>query len=131
MAQILINVGNNADDGTGDTIRISGIKINEMFDELYLRPSMLSDITMQGNEISTGSSNADIDLVPSGTGNIVFPQIIFEDNNIKTTPSSSVLTNPTNKSPRCKWVAINKTQHDEACAKCSIVFFLKIVKNVL
>jgi hypothetical protein len=90
MAQILINVGNNADDGTGDTIRISGIKINEMFDELYLRPSMLSDITMQGNEISTGSSNADIDLVPSGTGNIVFPQIIFEDNNIKTTGNDNL-----------------------------------------
>lgn len=50
--------------------------------------------------------------------------IIENDNNIKTTPSSSVLTNPTNKSPRCKWVAIDKTQHDETCAKYSIVFFI-------
>ena len=90
MAQYLINVGNNADDGTGDTIRESGVKINAMFSELYIRPSMLSDITMQGNEISTGSSNADIDLVPSGTGNIVFPQVIFEDNNIKTTGNDNL-----------------------------------------
>jgi hypothetical protein len=50
--------------------------------------------------------------------------IIENDNTIKTTPSTSVLTNPTNKSTRCKWVAIDKTQHDAACAKCSIVFFM-------
>ena len=90
MAQSLINVGNNADDGTGDTIRESGLKINEMFDELYLRPSMLSDITIDGNNISTGSSNADIDLNPSGTGGIVFPKVIFDDNNIKTTGNDNL-----------------------------------------
>jgi len=35
MAKQLINTGTRADDGTGDTIREGGIKINANFDELY------------------------------------------------------------------------------------------------
>ena len=33
MAQQIIDIGNNANDGTGDTIRQAGSKINAMFDE--------------------------------------------------------------------------------------------------
>ena len=38
MAQEVINIGALADDGTGDTIRGSGIKINNNFTELYATP---------------------------------------------------------------------------------------------
>ena len=85
MAQEVINIGAIADDGTGDTIRGAGIKINTNFDELYLRPSVASDIDVIQNNISTTASNADIVIKPSGTGNVVFPGITIEDNNIKST----------------------------------------------
>ena len=85
MAQEVINIGAIADDGTGDTIRGAGIKINNNFDELFLRPSVASDIDVIQNNISTTASNADIVIKPSGTGNVVFPGITIEDNNIKST----------------------------------------------
>ncbi len=91
MAQEVINIGALADDGTGDTIRRAGIKINANFDELYLRPSVASDIDVIQNNISTTASNADIVIKPSGTGNVVFPAITIEDNNIKTTRTNDDL----------------------------------------
>ena len=83
MSQTLINVGTSANDGSGDSIRLAGIKINSNFTELYNRPSVLSDIRIFGNDITTQSSNADIVLKPSGTGAIQLgPAIKFEGNNI-------------------------------------------------
>ena len=91
MTQEVINIGAQADDGTGDTIRRAGIKINANFDELYLRPSVASDIDVIQNNISTTASNADIVIKPSGTGNVVFPGITIEDNNIKSTGANEDL----------------------------------------
>ena len=85
MAQEVINIGVQADDGTGDTIRLAGIRINNNFTELFARPSVASDINVIQNNISTTASNADIVIKPSGTGNVVFPGITIEDNNIKAT----------------------------------------------
>ena len=91
MAQQIIDIGNNANDGTGDTIRQAGSKINAMFDELYIRPSMASNIRIVNNKITTNSSNADIDLQPSGTGSIAFPAIKINGNNIEATRSNEDL----------------------------------------
>ena len=35
MAKLGINTGSNADDGTGDSLRVGGGKINANFDEVY------------------------------------------------------------------------------------------------
>ena len=35
MAQSIINIGIQADDGSGDTIRLAGTKINNNFTEVY------------------------------------------------------------------------------------------------
>jgi len=83
MAQQVIDIGANADDGSGDTLRISGIKINANFDELYARSSVGSHIRFDNNVIKSTLSNADIDINPSGTGAVVFPGITIDDNNIK------------------------------------------------
>ena len=91
MAQEVINIGAIADDGTGDTIRFAGIKINNNFTELFARPSVASDINVIQNNISTTASNADIVIKPSGTGNVVFPGITVEDNNIKSTRTNDDL----------------------------------------
>ena len=85
MAQQLINIGVTADDGTGDTIRGAGIKINDNFTELFARSSVTGDFTLEGKNITLTSSTADIDIDAAGTGAVVFPAIKFNDNNIEGT----------------------------------------------
>ena len=91
MAQELINIGAQANDGTGDTIRNAGRKINANFTEFFALSVVASDIRFEQNNIVSKSSNADIVLKPSGTGNIVFPALTVEDNNIKMTRSNDEL----------------------------------------
>ena len=92
MAQEIINIGITADDGTGDTIRGAGIKINNNFTELYATSFAQTSLGLNENEISTTQTNADIVLKPSGTGSILFPGIRFNDNNIETVNADTDLT---------------------------------------
>ena len=91
MAQEVINIGAIADDGTGDTIRGAGIKINNNFTELYADPLAATTLGFLENEISSTASNADIVLKPSGTGAVLFPAIKINDNNIEGTRSNDDL----------------------------------------
>jgi len=91
MAQEVINIGAIADDGTGDTIRGAGIKINNNFTELYADPLAATTLGFLENEISSTASNADIVLKPSGTGAVLFPAIRINDNNIEGTRSNEDL----------------------------------------
>ena len=97
MTQEVINIGVQADDGTGDTIRGAGIKINSNFTELYADPLAATTLGFLGNEISSTQSNADIVLKPSGTGVVTFSNlkidsnIYITDNEITTTVSNSDL----------------------------------------
>ena len=83
MTQEVIDVGVNADDGTGDSLYESGNKINNNFDDFFDLVPVKADIKFFGNNITSRQSNADIDVHPSGTGSIVFPGIRFNDNNIE------------------------------------------------
>jgi len=91
MAQEVINIGAQADDGTGDTIRGAGIKLNNNFTELYATPFAQTSIGFVENEISSTQSNADLVLKPSGTGSILFPAIRINDNNIEGTRTNEDL----------------------------------------
>ena len=98
MAQELINIGTIANDGTGDTIRGSGIKINNNFTEVYARPHFtLTHIEFSGNQIKGLLSNADIELQASGTGTVTMPELTIDstinisDNDIKVDSSNSDL----------------------------------------
>ena len=91
MAQEVINIGAQADDGTGDTIRGTGIKINANFTELYAMPFAQTSLGLVENEISTTQSNADLVLKSSGSGSILFPAIRINDNNIEGTRSNDDL----------------------------------------
>ena len=88
MAQQTLNVGTNANDGTGDTLRVAMQKVNDMFTELYLSPLSASDFEFSGNEIRATRSNDDIVFKPSGTGAISMPAIRFNGNNIEGTRSN-------------------------------------------
>ena len=97
MAQITLNVGSNANDGTGDTLRSAMQNVNTMFTELYESPLFSGNITVSGNNISANRSNDDLVLAPSGTGSVTAPKIVIDenisitDNEITTTQSNSDL----------------------------------------
>ena len=59
MGQQTLNVGTNANDGTGDTLRDAMIKVNENFTELYASPLFADGISITGNEIAANRSNDD------------------------------------------------------------------------
>ena len=100
MAQLTLDVGTNANDGTGDTLRAAMIKVNTNFTELFSSPLIASGITVSGNEIRSNRSNDDLKFIPSGTGNVIIEtgtgltvdsNISINDNTIKTTASNSNL----------------------------------------
>lgn len=97
MAQITLNVGSNANDGTGDTLRSAMQNVNTMFTELYLSPLTGGALSFAGNEISATRSNEDLVFKPSGTGSVTATKIIIDeniqitDNEITTTQSNSDL----------------------------------------
>ena len=72
MAKQTINIGTNQDDGTGDLLRVAFNKVNENFTEIYneLGGSSLSSLSFNANVISTDTTNQDIVLSPSGTGEV-------------------------------------------------------------
>ena len=82
MAQQSINIGSNANDGTGDPLRTAFDKINANFNELYgasaeandiledTSPQLGGDLDLNGNKITTARSNENIVLDPAGTGTI-------------------------------------------------------------
>ena len=87
MARETINIGVVANDGTGDTFRIAGQKINNNFAELYTNfaATELGDgIELTGNDIIATRSNDDINFIPAGTG-IVTTNNILVDGNIRLT----------------------------------------------
>lgn len=83
MTRQVINIGNSANDGTGDPLRTAFDKINDNFVELYgadedattfVNPTlagatMTANLDLNGNKI-VSASNGDITLDPNGTGTI-------------------------------------------------------------
>ena len=99
MARQTINIGALADDGTGDSIRISGVKINENFAEVYAQQQLvnLTHFEFDNNTIKGLLSNADIEMSGNGTGHVdisdltIDSEINLSDNEIKTNTSNTNL----------------------------------------
>ena len=70
MAKQTINVGTNADDGTGDNLRAAFVKVNDNFTEVYneLGGTSLSRLKLVDNKIVGDVSNENIVIDPNGTG---------------------------------------------------------------
>lgn len=98
MARINLNVGDNANDGTGDTLRTAMQSVNTMFTEIYASSMFDDGISLSGNEIKAMRSNDDLILSPSGTGIVTMDSLTVDsninitNNEIKTTVSNSNLT---------------------------------------
>ena len=97
MARINLNVGSNANDGTGDTLRSAMQNVNTMFTEVYASALFNDGITISGNNISADRTNDDLVLRPSGTGTVAIDNLTIDsninitDNEIKTTVTNSDL----------------------------------------
>lgn len=97
MAIRNINTGTVVNDGTGDSIRVAGKKMDDNFVDLYATTAFLSQIGLAQNEITSTLTNADIVLKASGTGSVsvsnltVDSNINITDNSIRTTNSNSDL----------------------------------------
>jgi len=99
MARQTINIGAIADDGTGDSIRVSGVKINENFSEVYAQQNFvnLTHFEFDNNTIKGILSNADIEMSGNGTGFVDMSDLTIDstinlsDNEIKTNTSNANL----------------------------------------
>ena len=84
MAKQTLNIGTNANDGTGDKLRDAMIKVNENFTEIYTSPGISSDaILISGNEIKAIRSDDDLIFNPAGSGSVSTPALRFNGNNIE------------------------------------------------
>ena len=82
MTQQSLNLGSNANDGSGDDLRSAMTKVQANFTDLYTNVNELlgetavnSQISFAGNKISTNVSNADLVLEASSTGDIILAQL--------------------------------------------------------
>ncbi len=97
MAQQTLNVGSNANDGTGDTLRAAMQKVNTMFTEVYASSLFNDSISLVGNNITATRSNDNLVIRPSGTGTVVMDKLLVDnevhltDNEIKTTTGNTNL----------------------------------------
>ena len=89
MTQQSLNLGSNANDGSGDDLRSAMTKVQANFTDLYTNVNELlgetavnSQISFAGNKISTNVSNADLVLEASGTGDIILDSVTIHDNEI-------------------------------------------------
>ena len=96
MARQILDIGSNANDGTGDTLRAAMDKVNDNFAELY-SVSIDNSIEISGNNISATRSNDDINIIPAGTGTVTITDLTIDnsinltDNVISATQSNSDL----------------------------------------
>ena len=82
MAQLTINIGTNANDGTGDPLRTAFDKINANFAELY------------GDDSTANTFSSPQILSPTITGTATIDNMLFNDSEISTASNASLNLNP-------------------------------------
>lgn len=70
MSQQIINVGEAANDGTGEPLRSAFTAVNNNFDQVWAAGPVGSQIVISNNVISTTETNLDLVLHANGIGNI-------------------------------------------------------------
>lgn len=71
MAQIYINTGNIANDGTGDPLRNAFNSVNNNFTQIFSAGLVDSNITIANNTIQVTNNNGNLKLATNGIGVIV------------------------------------------------------------
>ena len=101
MAQQTVSIGSSANDGTGDPLRTAFTKINANFTELYgstaeandlvedTTPVLGGDLDTAGKDI-VGPSNADIKILPGGTGRVIASALAINGTTLSSDDSSKI-----------------------------------------
>jgi len=85
MAQIIIDTGAAANDGTGDPLRTAFTDTNTNFTEIYTAGPVASNVRIANNTISTITTNGNLVLAPNGVGVV--------QSNVNIVPNSSNIRN--------------------------------------
>jgi cytoskeletal protein CcmA (bactofilin family) len=97
MAKQTINIGSNANDGTGDPLRTAFNKINDNFTELYGSDNDLntldSNLDVNNYIITTGVTNGNITITPNGTGDLLLGALRVNGTSISADNSSFINLN--------------------------------------
>jgi hypothetical protein len=101
MTREIINIGTNANDGTGDDLRLAMQKVNSNFQELYATneleedtsPKLAGNLDVQTHSIITTATNGDIVLTPNGTGAVKADAISISGTTISSDDSSLITLN--------------------------------------
>jgi len=97
MAKQTINIGSNANDGTGDPLRTAFNKINDNFTELYGSDNDLNtlDANLDVNNfiITTSVTNGNITITPNGTGDLLLGALRVNGTSISADNSSFINLN--------------------------------------
>ena len=70
MAQQIIDTGNVANDGTGESLRSAFTAVNENFTEIYTAGPVGSNVVISGNVITVTGTNNNLELAGNGIGNV-------------------------------------------------------------
>jgi hypothetical protein len=95
MAKLTIDTGAAGNPATGDTLRTAMAKVNANFTEIYNElgsDGTFSNISFDGNTISTDDTNGNLIIDPNGTGNLVIDATIINtatNSNIKISPNGT------------------------------------------
>ena len=92
MAKLTIDTGTAGNPATGDTLRTAMTKVNANFTEIYNElgsDGTFSNISFDGNTISTDNTNGNLIIDPNGTGNLVIDATI-----INTATNSNITISP-------------------------------------
>jgi len=94
MAKQTINIGSNANDGTGDPLRTAFNKINDNFTELYGSDNDLntldSNLDVNNYIITTGVTNGSITITPNGTGSLTLGALTVSGTEISSADSTQI-----------------------------------------
>ena len=94
MAKQTINIGSNANDGTGDPLRTAFNKINENFTELYGSDNDLNtldaNLDVRTYSITTTVTNGDITISPNGTGSLTLGALTVSGTEISSADSTQI-----------------------------------------
>ena len=105
MVKQVINVGANANDGTGDDLRTAMQKINTNFTELFGTTAEANDLVEDGTPqlggnldiqnyiITTNTTNGTISIQPNGSGAVLLKNIRITDNVISSDDSTNITIN--------------------------------------
>jgi len=92
MARLTIDTGTAGNPTTGDTLRTAMTKVNANFTEIYNElgsDGTFSNISFNGNTISTDNTNGDLTIDPNGAGRLVIDATITN-----TTTNSNITISP-------------------------------------